>query len=130
MQEVVFSIALRNSQSKELKELALENIRKQLPELIRNYVDSKDGKKQTEEGLHDSSPEVLHLILSYYFQESSFLQLPAETKETFLKNLRRDFPIDVVPVVLAPLLYPGDGETSSKTVNTNMTANQVVIKVI
>ena len=40
------------------------------------------------------------LILIY------FAGIAAETKETFLKNLRRDFPRELVPVVLAPLLYP------------------------
>lgn len=53
----------------------------------------------------------------------------AEVKEVFLKNLRRDFPRELVPVVLAPLLYPPDPDLPMDKLNqdsSNM-ANPMVI---
>lgn len=40
------------------------------------------------------------------------------TKELFLKRLRRDFPREVVPIILAPLLYPDDTKTPLKEMTT------------
>ncbi|XP_014478138.1 PREDICTED: CCR4-NOT transcription complex subunit 1 isoform X5 [Dinoponera quadriceps] len=120
VQEVAFAIALHHSENTEIRTLALEHTQKQLPELIKNYVNSETSNKHHEEGLHDSSPEVLHLILSQAFHTANPYNLPAEAKEKFLKNLRRDFPRELVPVVLAPLLYPGDGETPQSKIELNM----------
>jgi CCR4-NOT transcription complex subunit 1 len=126
VQEVVFAIALHHSQNSDISTRASEHIQKQLPELIKNYVNAENNKKQSEEGLHDSSPEILHLILTYIFEESTKVELSLEAKEKFLKSLKRDFPRELVPVVLAPLLYPGDGEDSQKSIELNMAANQMV----
>ena len=46
-----------------------------------------------------------------------FPGIVAETKETFLKSLRRDFPRELVPVVLAPLLYPSKPDLPMDKVN-------------
>ncbi|XP_063987616.1 CCR4-NOT transcription complex subunit 1 [Diachasmimorpha longicaudata] len=110
VQNVVFALTLRHSSSSELRQLALEDLRKQLPELIKNYTNSENPSKQQEEGLHDSSPEVLHLILSQALDPKSSLNVAPDSLQKFLKNLRRDFPREVVPVVLAPLIYPDEGE--------------------
>lgn len=126
VQEVAFAIALHHSENTEIRILALEHTQKQLPELIKNYVNSETSNKHHEEGLHDSSPEVLHLILSQTFHTANPYNLPAEAKEKFLKNLRRDFPRELVPVVLAPLLYPGDGETPQSKIELNMAVSQMV----
>lgn len=126
VQEIVFAIALRHSENSELRTLALEDIRKQLPDLIKNYTNSENNSKQQEEGLHDSSPEVLHLILLEILKEKDFFGLAPEAKEKFLKNLRRDFPRELVPVVLAPLLYPGDEETPQVINDFDMASNQMV----
>ncbi|KAG7189600.1 hypothetical protein KM043_017285 [Ampulex compressa] len=125
VQEVAFAIALEHSENIEIRALALEQIQKQLPEIIKNYINSETSNKQHEEGLHDSSPEVLHLILSQAFHTGNQFGLSSEAKEKFLKNLRRDFPRELVPVVLAPLLYPGDGETSKAKIELNMAVNQM-----
>lgn len=117
---------MQHSQNSDISARAKDHILKQLPELIKNYVNSENNKKQNEEGLHDSSPEILHLILSYIFEKSNKVELSSETKEKFLKSLRRDFPRELVPVVLAPLLYPGDGESAPKNIDLNMAANQLV----
>lgn len=126
VQEVVIAIALKHSQNSEISTRAQEHIQKHIPDLIKNYVNAENNKKPTEEGLHDSSPEVLHLILSYILEESNKVELSSEAKEKFFKSLRRDFPRELVPVVLAPLLYPGDGETAPKSIELNMATNQVV----
>ncbi|XP_015520502.1 CCR4-NOT transcription complex subunit 1 isoform X1 [Neodiprion lecontei] len=123
VQEVAFAIALLHSENPDIQTLALEHIKKQLPELIKNYINSEISNKHHEGGLHDSSPEVLHLILSQAFHEPNQFGLPIEAKEKFLKNLRRDFPRELVPVVLAPLLYPGDGEIPQAAIELNMASN-------
>ena len=126
MQEVVFGLALLHSQNSDISARATEHVQRQLPELVKNYVNADNNKKQSEDGLHDCSPEILHLILTYTFEESPKAELSSETKEKFLKSLRRDFPRELVPVVLAPLLYPGDGEEPQKAIELNMAANQMV----
>lgn len=126
VQEVVLAIGLRHSKNPEIRVLALENICKQLPDLIKNYTNSENNIKQQEEGLHDSSPEVLHLILFETLKDPNFFGLAIESKEKFLKNLRRDFPRELVPVVLAPLLYPGDEEYSHIINDFDMASNQMV----
>ncbi|KAG8039882.1 hypothetical protein G9C98_000611 [Cotesia typhae] len=127
VQEIVFAIALQHSENAELRALALEEVKKQLPDLINNYIQSADstGSKQQEDGLHDSSPEVLHLILIETLKDQNSYGLSSETKEKFLKNLKRDFPRELVPVVLAPLLYPGDGEITHVPNELNMATNQM-----
>ena len=47
----------------------------------------------------------------------SFPGIVTETKESFLKSLRRDFPRELVPVVLAPLLYPSKLDLPMDKVN-------------
>lgn len=126
IQEVTFAIALLHSENPDIRTLASDQVKKQLPELIKNYINSEISNKHHEGGLHDSSPEVLHLILSQAFQEPNKFGLPNEAKEKFLKNLRRDFPRELVPVVLAPLLYPGDGEIPQVSIELNMAANPMV----
>jgi len=126
VQEVAFAIALQHSESSEICALALEHTQKQLPELIKNYINSEISNKQHEGGLHDSLPQVLQLILSQVFHATNPYNLPVEAKEKFLKNLRRDFPRELVPVVLAPFLYPGDWETTQFKIELNMAVNQMV----
>ncbi|XP_035741230.1 CCR4-NOT transcription complex subunit 1-like isoform X2 [Vespa mandarinia] len=125
VQEVAFAIVLQHSENIDIRALAHEHIKKQLPELIKNYINSETSNKHHEEGLHDSSPEVLHLILSQVFHIPNQFGVSSEAKEKFLKNLRRDFPRELVPVVLAPLLYPGDGETPQAKIELNMAVNQM-----
>lgn len=126
VQEVVFAISLLHSENAAIKTLALENLQKQLPELIKNYTNSDISNKQKEGGLHDSSPEVLHLVLYEALREYNNVGLSTEAKEKFRKNLRRDFPRELVPVVLAPLLYPGDGEYQKGKIDLNMASNKLV----
>ena len=114
VQQIVIEIALQHSENPEVQSLALEDLQKLIPDLIKNYVNSENSKKQND-GFKDSSPEILHFILFYIFQVPNRVELTSELKEKFLKTLRRDFPRELVPVVLAPLLYPGDGEKPQQT---------------
>ncbi|XP_014599934.1 PREDICTED: CCR4-NOT transcription complex subunit 1 isoform X1 [Polistes canadensis] len=125
VQEVAYAIVLQHSENTDIRTLSQEYVKKQLPELIKNYINSETSNKNHEEGLHDSSPEVLHLILSQVFHIPNQFGVSSEAKEKFLKNLRRDFPRELVPVVLAPLLYPGDGETPQAKIELNMAVNQM-----
>ncbi|XP_043501500.1 CCR4-NOT transcription complex subunit 1 isoform X2 [Polistes fuscatus] len=125
VQEVAYAIVLQHSENIDIRTLSQEYVKKQLPELIKNYINSETSNKNHEEGLHDSSPEVLHLILSQVFHIPNQFGVSSEAKEKFLKNLRRDFPRELVPVVLAPLLYPGDGETPQAKIELNMAVNQM-----
>lgn len=125
MQEVSFAIALQHSENLELRDLAVKHLQKQLPELINNYLVSSE-RKSNEEGLHDSSPEVLHLILLQVFDESNQIPLAPDAKDKFLKNLRRDFPRELVPVVLAPVLYPEEAEILQSPSELKMTSQMVI----
>lgn len=49
----------------------------------------------------------------YFF----FSGIGAETKDTFLRSLCRDFPRELVPVVLAPLLYSNKGDLPMDKIN-------------
>lgn len=122
----MIEIAFQYSENPELQSLALEDLQKQLPDLVKYYIHSEIGKKQSEE-LNEFTPEVLHLILFYIFHEAQQIELISEIKEKFLKALRRDFPRDLVPVVLLPLLYPGDEETPQDILQT-MSSTQMVKK--
>lgn len=122
VQEVILAIALLHSENSDTRSLAAEDIQKQLPIVIENCTNSENSNKGQEEGLHDSSPEILHLVLHETLREPNNFGLTNEAKEKFLKNLRRGFPRERVPVVLAPLLYPGDGEFKKSTVELNMAA--------
>lgn len=108
VQEVVFGLALLHSSNPETLVFATQFVRQKLPDLIRVYINSETGNTTLPDGgLHDTTPEVLHLILSsVLFAPSEQFGVTPEVKEIFLKNLRRDFPRELVPVVLAPLLYP------------------------
>ena len=128
IQEVVIAIALQHSETPEIQSLALEDLQKQVPELIQNYVHSENSKKQNE-GLSDSSTEVLHLILFNVLEESNRIEISSQLKEKLLKNLRRDFPRELVPVVLAPLLYPGDGEAPQVSQKIMGSTQMVILKI-
>ncbi|XP_077542745.1 CCR4-NOT transcription complex subunit 1 isoform X6 [Haemaphysalis longicornis] len=108
VQEVVLGTCLLHSSSAELSNCATQFIRLKLPDLLRSYTDSDSASQDGD--LQDSAPEVLHhLLIELLGKNSENFGVPDELKETFFENLRKDFPQDRVPVVLAPLLY---GEAS------------------
>ncbi|XP_069510725.1 CCR4-NOT transcription complex subunit 1 isoform X2 [Ambystoma mexicanum] len=106
VQEVIFGLALLSSSSSELRGFAGLFIKQKLPDLLRSYIDADVGGNQ-EGGFQDIAIEVLHLLLSHllYGQKGAF-GVGLEQIDAFLKTLRRDFPQERCPVVLAPLLYP------------------------
>lgn len=105
IQEVVFGIALLYSSNSELRLYAIQFVKQKLPDLLRSYIDSDSGPIQ-EGGLNDCPPEVLHFLLTHLLQgPKDQFGIGIEQKEAFLNTLRKDFPRDRVPVVLAPVLY-------------------------
>ncbi|XP_042196278.1 CCR4-NOT transcription complex subunit 1 isoform X7 [Callorhinchus milii] len=106
VQEVIFGLALLNSSSSDLRGFALQFVKQKLPDLLRSYIDADVGGNQ-EGGFQDIAIEVLHLLLSHLlFGQKGAFGVGQEQIDAFLKTLRRDFPQERCPVVLAPLLYP------------------------
>lgn len=110
VQEVVFALALRHSLNREVASLAEAYLRTSVPALVQSYIDTEGSSSQHEGGLHETTPEVLHLILSAILKSPKEVGLTNDTHTTFLNTLQRDFPKDLVPVVLAPLVYPDQSE--------------------
>ncbi|XP_046333509.2 CCR4-NOT transcription complex subunit 1-like isoform X5 [Haliotis rufescens] len=105
VQEVVFGLALLNSVSPDSRTYATQYIKQKLPDLLRSYVDA-DVTSRQEGGLQDVCIEVLHLLLTHLERGKDHFGIGNEQKEAFLKTLRRDFPRERAPAVLAPLLFP------------------------
>lgn len=106
VQEVIFGLALLNSSSPDLRGFAAQFIKQKLPDLLRSYIDA-DVSGNQEGGFQDIAIEVLHLLLSHLlFGQKGAFGVGQEQIDAFLKTLRRDFPQERCPVVLAPLLYP------------------------
>ncbi len=59
-----------------------------------------------EGGFGDLAIEVLHILLSHLIlNPEEEVGVAFDSIQTFIETLRRDFPRERVPVVLAPLLY-------------------------
>ena len=59
-----------------------------------------------EGGFGDLAIEVLHMLLSHLIlNQHEDVGVSPDSLQTFMETLRRDFPRERVPVVLAPLLY-------------------------
>ena len=59
-----------------------------------------------EGGFGDLAIEVLHILLSHLILDpEEEVGVSSDSVQTFIETLRRDFPRERVPVVLAPLLY-------------------------
>lgn len=120
VQEVVFGLALVHSSNPEFQKLSVQFSRQKLPDLIGSYIDAESAtSRQQEGGLHDTTPEVLHLILTSLTEDK--FSISAETKTIFWKRLQRDFPREHVPVILAPLLYPDRPDLPMDKVNQETT---------
>ncbi|XP_072278890.1 CCR4-NOT transcription complex subunit 1 [Pyxicephalus adspersus] len=106
VQEVIFGLALLNSCNSDLRAFAAQFVKQKLPDLLRSYVDV-DVSGSQEGGFQDIAIEVLHLLLSnLLFGQKGAFGVGQEQIVAFLTTLRRDFPQERCPVVLAPLLYP------------------------
>lgn len=57
------------------------------------------------------------------------LGISKEVKELLLQNLRRDFSLEVAPVLLAPLIYPDNPDRPMDKINQDMSSisNAMVI---
>lgn len=112
VQEVVFALALRHSSIPEVTTLAQSHLRITVPALVQSYIETEGSSRQHEGGLHETTPEVLHLILSAILKSPKEVGLTNTIHQSFLDTLQRDFSKDLVPVVLAPLVYPDHCELS------------------
>lgn len=110
VQEVIFALALRHSSNAEVSSLAQSHLRTCFPALVQSYIDTEGSSRQHEGGLHETSPEVLHIILSAVLKSPKDLGLSNDVHTAFLNTLQKDFPKDLVPVILAPLVYPDQCE--------------------
>ncbi|XP_013184897.1 CCR4-NOT transcription complex subunit 1 isoform X2 [Amyelois transitella] len=120
-EEVAFSLVLRKNSSKpEIVSLAKQHLKKRFLDLVQCYLDAERGHQAERAGLQECSPEVLQTLLTNLAHEN----LATVTKDLFLLRLRVDFPREVVPIVLAPLLYPDDTQTPLEEMTTadDMTA--------
>ncbi|KAJ7383190.1 CCR4-NOT transcription complex subunit 1 [Desmophyllum pertusum] len=106
VQEVIFGLSLLSSSNEELKNHAGQFVKHKLPDLLRSYVDADVGGVQ-EGGLTDVAIEVLHRLLSHVIHgPREQVGVGDDQVSAFLETLKKDFPKERVPVVLAPLLYP------------------------
>ncbi|XP_028158928.1 CCR4-NOT transcription complex subunit 1 isoform X2 [Ostrinia furnacalis] len=114
-EDVAFSLVLkRNSAKPEIVALTKQHLKKRFLDLVQCYLDAERGHQAERAGLQECSPEVLQTLLTSLSQE----RLATVTKDLFLKRLRVDFPREVVPIVLAPLLYPDDTQTPLEEMTT------------
>ncbi|XP_065678715.1 CCR4-NOT transcription complex subunit 1 isoform X1 [Hydra vulgaris] len=118
VQEVVFGIGLQSSKNIAFQTAAHAFVKQKLPELLRSYIESEliGSTSQEAAGLGDVAIEVLHLLLAYLLNKNQEESIVSEDQlKSFLNSLRKDFPWERAPAVLAPLLYPAKQiqETSS-----------------
>uniref|UniRef100_A0A2A4JSL1 CCR4-NOT transcription complex subunit 1 n=1 Tax=Heliothis virescens TaxID=7102 RepID=A0A2A4JSL1_HELVI len=116
-EDVALSLVLRRNSSKtEIVNLSKQHLKKRFLDLVQCYLDAERGHQVERAGLQECSPEVLQTLLTNLAHEN--FRLAAVTKDLFLKKLRIDFPREVVPIVLAPLLYPDDTQTPLEEMTT------------
>ncbi|XP_072931342.1 CCR4-NOT transcription complex subunit 1 isoform X2 [Epargyreus clarus] len=116
-EDVAFSLVLKRTSSKpEIVSFAKQHLKKRFLDLVQCYLDAERGHQVERAGLQECSPEVLQTLLTSLANDN--FQLAAVTKDLFLKRLRSDFPREVVPIVLAPLLYPDDTQTPLEEMTT------------
>ncbi|XP_013136530.1 PREDICTED: CCR4-NOT transcription complex subunit 1 isoform X2 [Papilio polytes] len=116
-EDVTLSLVLRRYSSKtEIAAFAKQHLKKRFLDLVQCYLDAEHGHQAERAGLQECSPEVLQTLLINLAYEN--FRLAPVTKELFVKRLRVDFPREVVPIVLAPLLYPDDTQTPLEEMST------------
>ncbi|XP_068619927.1 CCR4-NOT transcription complex subunit 1 isoform X4 [Battus philenor] len=116
-EDVTFSLVLRRYSSKpEIVSVAKQHLKKRFLDLVQCYLDAERGHQVERAGLQECSPEVLQTLLISLAYEN--FRLAPVTKFLFLKRLRVDFPREVVPIILAPLLYPDDTQTPLEEMST------------
>ena len=108
---MAIGIGLLYSSNPDTRSYASQFLKSKLPDLLRSYTDADTAVGPAEGGLHDVATEILHLIISHLLHDRNknspaLLGVSEELKDSFLRTLRKDFPRDRVPAVVAPLLYP------------------------
>ena len=133
-QEVVLRIALLETFNPEARSQSLVAIQQKLCELFTNYVD-QDTNTALESGLQvcqiilllffhlsfrnlfisiqENSPEVIHYILGQILSKTDHFGIVGDLLDNVFSSLRRDYPRELVPVILAPILYQDQGVEST-----------------
>merc|ERR1719234_1895676 len=108
VQEVAIGIGLLYSSNSDTQQFASQFLKSKFPDLLRSYTDADTVQYQgpAEGGLQDVATEVLHLIIFHLLHDQNkknpaLLGVSDELKESFLRTLRKDFPRDRVPAVVA-----------------------------
>uniref|UniRef100_A0A1I8HS60 CNOT1_HEAT domain-containing protein n=1 Tax=Macrostomum lignano TaxID=282301 RepID=A0A1I8HS60_9PLAT len=138
--EVTLGLALLFSLRQETRDAAQTWLQAKLPDLLRSYVDADTGSHDISvgggigigtAGLQEMSIEMVHLILTKLREEQLATKrfgASPELVEAFLRVLRKDFPKQRVPVVLAPLLYSeAEDLPVSKTFREPSSLQQMVV---
>lgn len=73
----------------------------------------------------------MSLPIYYFYIGILILGISKEVKEVLLQNLRRDFPLEVAPVLLAPLIYSDNPDRPMDKINQDMSSisNSMVITI-
>ncbi|XP_037941750.1 CCR4-NOT transcription complex subunit 1 isoform X3 [Teleopsis dalmanni] len=98
--ESVLSLALTHSSQSDLRKFANENLKKAFPELIESYLGKSKATAALVSSLYDVSLDLLQLLLVSLDE-----YVPTELVWQFLKKLQEEFPLERVPLILAPFLY-------------------------
>uniref|UniRef100_A0A034VWY3 Mediator of RNA polymerase II transcription subunit 30 n=1 Tax=Bactrocera dorsalis TaxID=27457 RepID=A0A034VWY3_BACDO len=98
--EVVLSIALTHSSQADLRQYSLEHLKVSFSELIESFLENKENSIAEKCNLQDVSVEILQLLLVCINEVVS-----KELKSKFLDLLRKQFPLERVPLILSPHLY-------------------------
>lgn len=122
LQEVVFGLCLLYTNNQDIHNLALTFVKQKLIELINSYISTASSPGLEEGGLQDCSTEILHFIL-HTIQAHSLPSGGATSASSaantykehfgisekvitdFYQYLKQDFPLELVPIVLKPLIY-------------------------
>lgn len=63
--------------------------------------------------IQENSPEVIHYILGQILSEADHFGVVEDLLADVFNSLRRDYPRELVPVILAPILYQDQGVEST-----------------
>ncbi|EDW02371.1 GH21958 [Drosophila grimshawi] len=106
--ECIFALAVTHSSHPELRQSARDSLRNSLPELLNSYLGQNAATAAAASGLHDISFDLLQYLLCCLGE-----YVTPQLEKQFLDKLREEFPRELVPLVLAPLLYRGATTTTA-----------------
>ncbi|XP_065316483.1 CCR4-NOT transcription complex subunit 1-like isoform X2 [Gordionus sp. m RMFG-2023] len=106
VEEIAYAICLIHSSNNEIKDYAKLFIKQKLPEFLKAYLDGNFAIFNQNEISQEITFEILYLFVVTLIHGKDDLGIFQDKLQAFIHKLRRDFPPDQVPVILAPHLYP------------------------